>query len=135
MTEDVLLTMLCAGIVRGIGLGATANDVRQRLGEPDSDITAEQLRWSYGELAVTFHSGRVALLAITSASDGSLARRSVERMLADRALASELDPLASNEHGTTLRVPALRATLSFEPVSPERLRRVTVASLRRPIGD
>jgi hypothetical protein len=96
----------------GVGIGATRTVVRQALGEPEDVSVSRPPIWKYGNLEVTFHEGRVFLLAL-DATDSALTLPQLRRLLDGRSILHEIDPALTFDTQTTIRT-ATGASIVFD---------------------
>jgi hypothetical protein len=96
----------------GVDVGATREEVREALGDPEDVSVIRPLIWKYGNLEVTFHEGRVSLLAL-DATDSALTLPEFRRLLDERSIPHEIDPALTFDTQTAIRT-ATGASVVFD---------------------
>jgi hypothetical protein len=66
---DRFLEFLRTGTIDGLGVGASAADVRETLGPPDDTSAIKPPIWKYEQTEITFRDGYVAMIAVSAHAD------------------------------------------------------------------
>jgi hypothetical protein len=110
--RERLIGFIADGIIDGVGIGATEQEVRQALGDADDAAAIRAQIWVYGDLELSFHQGRVWLLKL-NARDSGATRPEVERLLAEHSIPHAIDPKLTFEAQTAITAGA-GATVIFD---------------------
>jgi hypothetical protein len=108
------LDFLRTGTIDGLGVGASAADVRERLGAPDDTSSIKPRIWKYEQTEITLRDGRVVMIVVRIHTDAG----AVTRMLDDAGIFYEPHSALSDDDLVAYVVGGSGVTLTLDATQP-----------------
>jgi hypothetical protein len=111
---DRFVEFLRTGTIDGLGVGASAADVRQKFGPPDDTSAIKPPSWKYGQTEITFRDGHVVMIAVRAHGDAE----AVTKLLDDAGVVYEPHSALTSDDQIAYVVGGSGVTLTFDATQP-----------------
>jgi hypothetical protein len=111
---DRFLEFLRTGTIDGLGVGASAADVRLKLGPPDDTSAIKPPIWKYGQAEIAFRDGYVVMITVRAHADAE----AVMKMLDEAGLVYEPHSALTYDDQIGYVVGGSAVTLALDATQP-----------------